>query len=505
MWVTGLVSKEGDRMRLAVGALRHRSNSFSSVPTNLDSFEHLIEGSQIVVHHEGAPSLLGGVLAAAADERVEIVPLLDAATLSGAPLADETLTALCDRLCAPLHDGAETIDGIILYLSGAMSAVSVLDADAHIVAQVRAVVGNEVPIAVALDCHANMSPDLVAQSTLLSLPSTCPEIDPAERGRRLVASLVGMARQEQRPVMALRTPSLLIPLPAQGTSTGPFAEVQQLASELAAQPGVLSAGISGGFPYADVPHAGASVLVITDGDADLANRLADQLETALWERRAALQQAPANIETAIHHAIATPSGPVLLADTGDDPAAGAPGDGTGLLWGLLDLGAKDVAFATIVDPDAVAEASAAGVGSEVSLTIGAKRDRWHGYPIDVVGRVLLIRDEPLTRSGPIASGRQVYPGRTVVLQVKGRHEGEVSLILAERRTPIDDPAFFSTHGIDVSAMRIVVVKSSLDHRAGFAELVGEMIPVASPGVTVHDFAYFPYQRLRRPIFPLAQE
>src|SRR5690606_8309895 len=134
------------------------------------SFEHLIEGSQIVVHHEGAPSLLGGVLAAAADERVEIVPRLDAATLSGAPLADETLTALCDRLCAPLHDGAETIDGIILYLSGAMSAVSVLDADAHIVAQVRAVVGNEVPIAVALDCHANMSPDLVAQSTLLSLP-----------------------------------------------------------------------------------------------------------------------------------------------------------------------------------------------------------------------------------------------------------------------------------------------------------------------------------------------
>ncbi|MEZ6064001.1 MAG: M81 family metallopeptidase [Planctomycetaceae bacterium] len=40
-----------------------------------------------------------------------------------------------------------------------------------------------------------------------------------------------------------------------------------------------------GFPYADVAEMGSSVVVVTDGDTPLADRMADDLAATMWNTR----------------------------------------------------------------------------------------------------------------------------------------------------------------------------------------------------------------------------
>lgn len=491
-------------MRFAIGAIWHQTNSFSPVPTTLADFAacRYIEGDALIDAASDANTTLAGAIRAAARLGHDIVPLIEARATSGCPLADTDFERLTNELCSRLHVERGAIDGVLLDVSGGLITVSDPEAEATLLSAVRDAVGESVPIVATVGPHANISPRLVEMATLVVGPSTVPEIAPAARGERALTLLALVASGEVRPAVALRQVPVLVPLSAQDTGVGAMAEIAELTRQLEREPDVLCTVVSGGFPYADVPHAGAAVVVATDGEPARAADVASTLEAAVVERRDHLAVYPANIETAIHDAMAAREHPVVLADTGDDPGAGGPGDGTGLLWGLLDLGARGAAIGVLTDPDAVDAAIAAGVGAEVALSVGARRDRLHGYPIDVRGRVAFIGPGRIVREGPIDTGRHVDLGRSVVLEARGRHEGDVAIILAERRVELDDPAIFRAHGIDPSAKRILVVKSSLRYRVGFSAVSANMVAVATPGVTVPDFGFFPYQRLRRPIAPL---
>lgn len=491
-------------MRFAIGAIWHQANSFSPVPTTLADFAacRYIEGDALIDAASGANTALAGAIRAAGHLGHDIVPLIEARAPSSGPLADAHFERLTNELCVRLREARDAIDGVLLDLSGGLITVNDPEAEATLLGAVRDAVGESVPILAAVGPHANLAPRLVEAATLVVGPRTVPEIDPAARGERALTLLALVASGAVQPAVARRQVPLLVPLPAQDTGVGAMAEIAELARQLEREPGVLCTVVSGGFPYADVPHAGAAVVVATDGEPSRAADLASTLEAAFAERRDRWWVQPANIEAAIHDAMAAREHPVVLADTGDNPGAGGPGDGTGLLWGLLDLGARGAAIGVVTDPDAVDAAIAAGVGAEVQLSVGARRDRLHGYPIDVRGRVACIGPGTIVREGPLDPGREIDLGRSVVVEARGRHEGDVAIILAERRVELDDPAIFRAHGIDPSTKRILVVKSSLRYRVGFSAVAAIMVPVATPGVTVPDFGFFPYQRLRRPIAPL---
>ena len=47
-----------------------------------------------------------------------------------------------------------------------------------------------------------------------------------------------------------------------------------------------------------------------------------------------------------------------------------------------------------------------------------------------------------------------------------------------------------------------MVKSSIHYRAAFEPLASRIIEVDAPGLCSGDLSVFPYERIRRPIFPL---
>jgi microcystin degradation protein MlrC len=78
----------------------------------------------------------------------------------------------------------------------------------------------------------------------------------------------------------------------------------------------------------------------------------------------------------------------------------------------------------------------------------------------------------------------------------------VDVLVGSRRNQVLDDEIFLLHGIDVRRYRIVVVKSSAHFRAGFTHLATAIIAADAPGATTLDLSGFPYQHIRRTIWPL---
>jgi microcystin degradation protein MlrC len=488
-------------MRIAVGGISHETNTFSTIKTDLALFERrgVHSAEALLPAFAGTKTIIGGFLDAARAEGFEVVPtMLAEAAPSGTVTADafETLTRM-------LIDGlreAGQIDGVLLELHGAMVAENAGDGDAEILRRVREVVGT-IPVVAVLDLHANISEGMVGLADALVGYDTYPHIDMYERGVEAGAIITRMVRGGLRTARALRKPPLMPPLPKQCTSYAtPMRDLIELAHTLEQQPGMVSVTVAAGFPYADAPEAGLAVLAISDGDQSLADRVADEIAGVAWARRQEFVVTCTSVDDAVDIAAAAEDGaggPVILADTADNPGAGAPCDGTILLGKLLERGVQNAALGAIWDPEAVEICRVAGVGTNVELLLGGKTDDMHGVPLTVTGRVKLLTDGSFKNLGPMNTGAETRMGPTAVLTVDG-----VDVIVTSNRVQALDAGMFRSQGIDPTRKRVLVLKSSVHYRGAFEPLASRVVEVDTPGLSNSDLSRFPYQHVRRPIFPL---
>ena len=479
-------------MRFITGGIMHETHSFSSDPMRVETAP-LARGDELL-SYAGTNHSVGGVIDACAERGIELVPTLYHGIGTTGPATTETYQRLRDELLERIEK-ALPADGIVLTLHGAMVADGYPDPEADIVRRVRRLAG-AIPIAVTLDFHANISPDMVSSCDLVTVYDTYPHIDAADRAREAVAFLARTVHGEIRPTMALVKPPLL-PMPqAQHTAKPPMRTLVQQAFAHEETGAALSVSITGGFPYSDVPSAGMSFLAITDGDAAAAERIASDLAARAWELREAFIVQNVPPADAVAEAIAVTRGLVILADVADNIGAGTPGDGTVLLAELLRQGAMDATIA-LADPEAVAVARSAGIGGHFDALVGAKVDDLHGEPVPVRGEVVFLGDGHWVHEGPENAGVPVEMGPTAVVRAGG-----VNVILATRKTAPGDLQQLRSVGIEPATQRIIVVKSAVRWRGGYGPITAHSIDVDTPGLTTINLGQLPFQHLRRPIYPL---
>ena len=395
------------------------------------------------------------------------------------------------------------LDGVLLALHGAMVAEGELDAEADIVAYVRAIVGGAAPIVVLLDMHGNISPRLVELTDLLLAYDTNPHTDAYARGRDAAAMLARLLRREIRPTSALAQPALLLPAQCTGTAAAPLAAVHARAAEIKAEDDVIGIAVMAGFAYADTPHTGPSIIVATDDQAELAAARADELSAILFEQRhVALPRlhAPA---AAVALAKKQENGPVILVDSADNIGGGAAGDGADALAAMLALNVREGTI-VLADPKAVAICWDAGPAAEVTLSVGGKVDAWHGKPLTVTGQVRALSDGVFTCELPdnhFASfyGAAVHMGRSAWLRVDG-----VNILLTEQKTPPLDLAQLRHIGIIPEVQGMIVVKSAVAYRAAYLTIASMTIEMDTPGLCSANLSRFPYRHVRRPVIPTGQ-
>jgi microcystin degradation protein MlrC len=259
--------------------------------------------------------------------------------------------------------------------------------------------------------------------------------------------------------------------------------------------GVLSITLAHGFVRSDMPDAGASVLVVTDGDPVQAESLARSLGERFFALREASTSGLLSIDDCLDAAAAAPPGAVVIADGSDNPGGGAPGDSTFLLRRMLERGIGDAALAMLWDPIAVRTAQDAGVGAVLDLRIGGKLGPMSGDPLDVRARVLAVAEEARQ---PTWSDTQRRPfGPAAAIAVDG-----VEIVLASRRIQTFAPECFTEVGIDPWAKRLLIVKSNQHFYARFAPFASAVLYCDAPGSLMNDVRPVHYTRVRRPIWPL---
>ncbi|MBI3975922.1 MAG: M81 family metallopeptidase [Armatimonadetes bacterium] len=485
--------------RLAVGGLWHETNTFALSPTRLEDFQ-VLEGEAITQTLAGTRTPIGGFLDAARHLELDVAPTLFASALPAGMVAREAYETLAGRLI----DLVRRVQphALLLDLHGAMVADRIDDVEGDLLRRMRQALGG-LPIGCVLDLHANTSADFVERIDLIAGYDTYPHVDPYDRGIEVAHLLARLLAGEIRPVRRYAQPPLLIAAAAQATDRPPMADLMRRAHQAEALPGVLTVTVAAGFPYADVPFAGLSVVATADGDADLASTVARDLAAAAWAARGQFRAHSMPPDEAVARALALleggGSGPVVLVDAADNVGGGAPGDGTVLLEALLRAGARGAVVA-LRDPDVVALARRVGEGAELHSEVGGKTDDRHGAPVTIRGRVVRLARADFTYTGSYMTGKRVPAGWAALLDLDG-----IALVVRERRVMPFDQEELRVLGIDPQEAAILVVKSAIAWRAAYGDIARAAIEVDTPGVCTNNLRSLPYRRLRRPVAPLDED
>ena len=369
------------------------------------------------------------------------------------------------------------------------------DASGTVLAAARELLGAGVPIVASLDLHANVTEKMIAASDALVAYHTCPHVDLYETGAAGMRLLLDIIRGEVKPVTGYCQLPLIAPPENSITLEGPFREVMEIALEFESHPDILSVSVFYVQPWLDLSNIGCSVLVVADGDQQLADEVAEQIADEFWRRRRRFYVDLTPLADAVRAAVSAPKGPVILADGADAPSGGAPGDSPAILSALLAAGVDAETLINIVDPAAVDSAIKAGVGNEVSLRVGAwSSDMWE--PAEITGRVLQVSDGAFRFTGPGYRGREFHRGRTVLLQ-----SGSIYLQMMERPVFQGDTALYTSLGLDPRKAQIVVVKTPSAFRVDYGPFAAEIILVDAPGATSSNLQSFNWRNLPRPFYP----
>jgi microcystin degradation protein MlrC len=486
-------------MRFAIGEFAHETNTFCPGFTELDAFKATFwcEGEEIIAMNRGVRNDLGGMIDAAERLGIELAPTLATTTQPSATVSRHSYETIRDTIFARLHEQhmAGPIDAICLALHGAGSADGMEDMEGTFLAELRALVGTEIPIVVSLDLHGNTTPAMLEHATAAFYCHEYPHIDTFDRGAEIVEIAAKILRGEIKPVMHLERLPLIIP--PSTTFTGPAKVINERCFEWEKQPGVIDCNFTHGFPHTDVSIVGTSVLVITDDDPELAERVAKDVSDLIYATLEEFRQSLPGAEDAIAQALAATELPVIVAEVSDNPGGGAPGNGTHLLRALLAVDQPKTCFGFVWDPATADQAHAAGTGSTIDVELGGFTDELHGAPVQASAYVKSLTDGRFILVNPMGAGSEVNLGKMARLVI-----GNVDVTVGSNRAQTLDAQLFLLHGIDVRDYRVVALKSHQHFRGGFQQIAGTIIRCDTPGLTTSNLSDLPFRNIRRPIWPL---
>lgn len=487
-------------MRIGLIQVMQETCSFNPTPTTLGDFASfgIHRGADVLERSDTAGPIAGyleGVRLSGL--AVDTVPIVRGTAQSGGRLTREAFEHF-DTVIREGLTAAGDLDGVVMLLHGAASADGIDDVEGALLATARSVIGPDVPLALMLDHHANVTRAIVDHADLLMGFRTQPH-DQLETARDLTLLAIRLAAREIAPTTSWRKLRMLTHQEQYLTVRGPMKVLFDRAREMEGDPRVLTVSP---FPmqcWLDADEAGWAVVVVTDDDPQLADRLADELAELAWSMRDEFQVTESvSVDEAVRLADAATgtdmARPTLLSDTGDSVLGGSGGDSTVILEAILRLGIEGRALVPMIDPVSAVELAAAGVGATVTLAVGGRSTPLF-RPLEVAGVVRAVGDG-LADADDLPQGR-INMGRCAAFDV-----GPVTLLVTEFAGAAGiHPASYRHLGIEPGDFRMIVMKTASNFQY-MAPLTTTFIRVATPGPTQSDLAALPWERAPRPIFPL---
>ncbi|NTF84387.1 M81 family metallopeptidase [Agrobacterium rhizogenes] len=464
-------------MRIAVGGIHTECSTYNPVLAEEKDFR-IVRGEALTA----AP-----YFAFLRDYDAEFLPTIHARAIAGGPVARHTYEAFKAEFLERLKP-LLPLDGLYLAMHGAMYVEGMEDAEGDWITAARALVGDDCLLSASYDLHGNITQRIIDALDMYSTYRTAPHIDVEETMRRAVKMLTESLKTGVKPILLWAPIPVVLPGERTSTVDEPAKSLYDLLPGIDAIDGVWDASLMVGYVWADEPRATAAA-IMTGTDRSVLEREAKRLAQAYWDVRRdfVFGCETGSIEECVAKAITSPTTPVVLAESGDNPTGGGVGDRADVLAELIAKGADGVVFAGIADKAATEACYAGDVGAKLDLTVGASLDTKGSKPVraEFTVKFLLQTDDAADRQAVVSIGG-------------------IDLVLSAKRRPYHNIADFTRLGLDPHQAKIIVVKSGY--------LSPELAPIAnpnlmalSPGVVDQFVERLPRLRKQRPTYPFDKD
>ncbi|WP_157411562.1 M81 family metallopeptidase [Actinoplanes rectilineatus] len=464
----------GGPVRIAIAGMHIESSAYAAHRASFRDFS-VLSGPQVLARYDFL------------DPAAEWIGILHARSIPGGKVLREVYDEFKQRILDGLRD-AGPIDGLYFDIHGAMSVDGMDDAEGDLITAIRAVIGPDVLVSAPMDLHGNVSERFARAVELPTCYRLAPHEDAGETRERAARHLVEHLAAGKRPHRAWVRVPILLPGEKTSTRVEPAKSLYGSLAAIEAREGVTDASIWIGYAWADEPRCHATVIVTGDSSSVIA-AAASELASRLWEARDdfGFVGPPGSLEDAVSRALASPTRPYLISDSGDNPGAGGSGDVTWTLSHLLsDISRFDgclVYVASIFDTAAVEILFGHRVGDQVSVTAGARVDSRVSGPVPISGTL-----HGLHTGDPDA-------GRIAVVRCGGLH-----VIVTEFRKAYHHVDDFTAIGLDPAAADIIVTKIGYLEPTLY-DIANGWTLALTPGPVDQDLARLGHHRIERPMFP----
>ncbi|MCP4431136.1 MAG: GNAT family N-acetyltransferase [Gammaproteobacteria bacterium] len=480
--------------QLAIIRFWYEGNAFSPIKATKEAFKNRewISGSAAKQFYRNTNIELAAVENFLnSNPGIEADFIFCAAAYPGGPMQE----GLFSEILGYIEEGlkARKWDGVYLSLHGSAIAVEEPQPEITLIRRVRELAGKPVPIAVSLDLHANINPEMSKLVDIICGYKTYPHVDMLDTATKALNLLGKTMAHKLSPVTTI-VPAGFAPTSFKmGTADNPMANLMARARQLELEKNFYDVSVFGGFVYADSIDTGASVTICAKADATRdAQHLAGIFRTRAPQFESSLPSVSEFLAGLKHSLKLNPySRPVAILEPSDNIFSGGGADTPGLLRAVLKSGIDAPSlFAFFCDPDIVQLATKAGPGSNLDCRIGGRLTSEFGPPVEITVQVEKLTDGKFTNSGPMEKNLKVELGPTVVLKA-----GNLSIVITSENIPVNDRAWFELHDLRLNDFAIIYVKAKNHFRSAFDDQFSEIIALETPGPAASDLSALTFKNV----------
>ncbi len=486
------LNAQAKKIRIAVGTFMHETCTFCPTPTGVAEWEYYgkpMKGEDVLQANDYVE---GFVFGASEYLDVELTGVYSPRRAKGGSSGSWITKEAFDKYSYGMAEDIKNTgpyDGVYLALHGAMAVTGFPKSEAELVRRIRKAVG-DIPIFVTLDLHANEDHEISDAADAVFIVKRYPHYDSGSQGMRAARLMVKTIRGNYKPVMATRKPGIITPTVFQWTGEAPAMEIMERARRWEDRINGVYVSVAFGFPFADVPDVGATIIVVTNNDQERADKIADDMNEYIWRVRETfagkkLPKTKEGVKIAVEAAKNNQT-PVVIADHAD-----RTGNSTHILAELIKQGASNVCIATISDHKAISKLVEENkVGDKVSINVGGYEDQFAGEPVKIEG--------VLTFLGKYGKFKNV-----AVIE----YGNDNKLIITPVLHQVTTTDIYAPLGIDKSEIDIFVLKTRVHFRRGYYEngFAKTIVLIDAPGLGPADLSKVPYKNVPiKELYPISE-